>query len=65
MTILFICTDNLDFAGSSKSLFNLINSLGNTVKPIVLFSCDGIVPQFLGERPSPIYLMAVAMHTVS
>lgn len=45
MTILFICTDSCDFAGAAKSLLNLINSLGNNIRPIVLFSHEGIVSQ--------------------
>lgn len=42
-TILYICTDHDLFAGSSKSLLNMIQSLGQTINPIVLFPYDGIV----------------------
>lgn len=50
MTILFICTDSCDFAGAAKSLLNLINSLGNNIRPIVLFSHEGTVSKIFQDN---------------
>lgn len=43
--VLYICTDNEVFAGSSKSLLNMLYGLRDYVTPIVLFSQDGLTPQ--------------------
>lgn len=40
--VLYICTDNEIFAGSSKSLLNMIENLREYVTPIVLFSQGGL-----------------------
>lgn len=45
LSVLFVCTDDACFAGSSRSLLNLIDSLGTRIHPIVLFSNEGEVPR--------------------
>ena len=50
LSILFVCTDDACFAGSSRSLLNLIDALGTRIHPIVLFSNDGVVPQHFRQH---------------
>lgn len=50
IVILYICTDYDQFAGSSLSLLNLINSVKSQVYPIVLLPAEGIVSSTLREQ---------------
>lgn len=45
LTVLYICTD-VNFAGSSKSLYNMIEALDGRVCPIVLLSAQGEVYEY-------------------
>lgn len=42
-TILFICTDWYEFGGSSASLIDMIQALGDRITPIVLLNAEGCV----------------------
>lgn len=45
LTVLYVCTDWLEVAGSTASLVNMIRSVGEAVHPIVLVCQDGPVQQ--------------------
>lgn len=49
LTVLYICTD-VDFAGSSKSLYNMIEALHGKVHPIVLLSAKGEVYDYFTKH---------------
>lgn len=49
LTVLYICTD-VDFAGSSKSLYNMIEALQGKVHPIVLLSAKGEVYDYFTKH---------------
>lgn len=49
LTVLYICTD-IDFAGSSKSLYNMIEALHGKVHPIVLLSAKGEVYDYFTKH---------------
>ena len=48
LTVLYICTD-VEFAGSSKSLYNMIESLDGQLQPIVLLSAKGGVYDYFRD----------------
>lgn len=68
-TILFVCTDWYEIGGSSASLIDMIQALGDRINPIVLLNAEGRVSEhmrqlgvhiliqpffYLWDRPKPI-----------